>query len=104
MMFRVARIACIALIVGLVGVAFVGSPLWLEGELLLAQLRAKASQHALDDMIRSDTQDAVSDLRRQVPVTEMPGDAQELARIGMGDFDDVLRGRSNFQPATVIEQ
>ena len=42
---------------------------------------AQADNHLLDDMVWPDAQPIATDLRRQMPIAQMPGDADELVSI-----------------------
>jgi hypothetical protein len=67
--------------VGIVIVLAVGAAFGVERRTHLAHLGAEAAQHVDDDVVVAD-QDAVAlDLRRQVPVAEMPGEPCEGGRV-----------------------
>jgi len=56
--------------------------------------RTKPAHHVFDHMIPPDTQALCRDLRRQMPVAEVPGDAHQMMRIFAADFRQWL-GRSH---------
>jgi hypothetical protein len=56
--------------------------------------RAEPAHHVFDHMIAPDTQALRRDLRRQMPVAEVPGDAHQMMRILAADFRQWL-GRSH---------
>jgi hypothetical protein len=66
-------------------------------------VRSEAEEHLLDHVVRPDSEDRISNLRRQVTVPEMPGEPNELAGIAVRDLDDDLRGGLHLQPPTVFE-
>lgn len=67
--------------------------------------RAKATHHLLDDMIAPDAKALADDLRRQMAIAEMPGDAHQMMRIGAADLHQRL-GRSDHldQPSIFQHQ
>jgi len=52
---------------------------------------AEPLQHVLDDMVVADAQPVAEELGRQVPVAEMPGDANEVGRAGGYDLEQAFR-------------
>lgn len=56
--------------------------------------RAEPAHHVFDHMIAPDAQALRRDLRRQMPVAEVPGDAHQMMRILAADFRQWL-GRSH---------
>jgi hypothetical protein len=68
----------------------------------LEHAAAKAFHHVLDDVVAADTQVPASDLHRQVPIAEMPGDANKMQRIGP-DFDQRLGGGNDLDQPVVVE-
>src|SRR6266850_384955 len=84
-------------------VAAVSAAFGLESGVQLDEVRSEATKHVLDDMVRPDAKKLVPDLRRQMPVSQMPGEAHELLGVVMPDFDDQLRRGSDPEPSPVVE-
>ena len=79
--------------------------LGIERRLDLDDARAEPLHHRLDDVIPADAQALRHDLRRQMAVAEMPGDANQMQRIGAPDLDQGLGGRDHLdQPAVLQHQ
>ena len=57
----------------------IGSAFRIEGRLDIDQLRPESLQHVLDDVILPDAQAIRHDLRWQVPVADVPGQANQIA-------------------------
>src|SRR5437868_11648802 len=75
---------------GEIGVAFlrvavagagIGATFGIERRLDLDDARAQSLHHRLDDMIAADAQALTDDLRRQMPITEVPGYSDQMMRI-----------------------
>jgi len=67
--------------------------------------RAEPLHHVFDDVIAPDPQSFARDLRRQMPVAEMPGDANQMLRVVAADFQKRLCCCHNFdQPAVLQHQ
>jgi hypothetical protein len=60
-------------------------------------------QHILDHMIGPNAKYLVSNISRQMPVSQMPGKANQLARIFVPDFDDKLGRSLNLEPPSVVQ-
>ena len=54
-------------------------------------------------MITPDPQAFGHDLGRQMPVAEMPGDPDQMMRVGATDFDQRLRGCDHFNQPPVLQ-
>jgi hypothetical protein len=80
-----------------------GAALRMEGCLQGAHGRAEAPEHVLDHVIRADAQPPRPDLRGQVPVPEVPGQARERARVLRVDLEERLVGAGHAHEATVVE-
>src|SRR5436190_13768355 len=76
----VVVVVCMTVAVPLHGVVAVGAALRIEGALDHARFRAQAPDHVGDDMVVADMDSACSDLRCQMPVAEVPGDAGQQSR------------------------
>lgn len=88
------------------GVAFsIGAAFGIERRLDLGDAGAKPLHHRLDHMIAADAQAFCHDLRRQMPVAEMPGDPDQMLRIVAADFHQRFRCRDHLdQPAVFQHQ
>src|SRR4051812_34866342 len=64
----------------------VGAAFRVERRLDLDDAGAQPSHHGFDHMIAPDAQAFGHDLRRQMTVAEMPGDANQMLRIAAADF------------------
>jgi hypothetical protein len=56
-------------------VVAVGSSLGLEGHYNSSNLCPEALQHVFDDVVGPDSQNLMSNVRRQMPISQMPGDS-----------------------------
>ena len=83
--------------------ARIGAAFGIERRLDLDHARAQAIHHRLDDVIAPDPQAFCHDLRRQVTIAEMPGNANQMARVLTPDFDQRLRRRDHFDQPVVVE-
>ena len=54
-------------------------------------------------MIRPDQDSRTGYLQRQMPIAEVPDNAQQVGRVGSFDFKDWLGGGADAQIATAIE-
>ena len=88
-----------------VRVAGIGATFGIERRFDLDEARAQPSHHCLDHMIAADAQSPSRDLGRQVPIAEMPGEADQMLRIVPPDFKERLwRGHHLDQPAIFEHQ
>jgi hypothetical protein len=62
----------------MVAVVAIGATLRLERDVHFRELGAEAAEHLLDDMVGSNAENLVPNFSRQMPVSEMPGQAREL--------------------------
>jgi hypothetical protein len=69
----------------------------------LDHARAQSLHHRLDDMVAPDTQAPRRDLRRQMAVAEMPGDPNQMLRIGAANFGQRLRCRDDLDQPVIVE-
>src|SRR5262245_9962064 len=60
-------------------------------------------EHLLDHMIGPNAKNLIANFSRQMPISQMPGEANELVGIFMPDFDDKLRGGFDLQQPPVFE-
>jgi hypothetical protein len=85
--------------------AGIGAAFGIERRLDLDDARAQPRHHRLDDVVAPDPQALWHDLRRQMPVAEMPGDPDQMQGIGAPDFDQRLRCCNHLdQPAILQHQ
>ncbi len=64
---------------------------------------AEAADHLLDDVVAADAQPVAEQLGRQVAVAEVPGDAQQIGRIGGRDLDKRLKRGADGDDAPVLQ-
>ena len=77
----------------------------IERRLDLDHLRAQPLHHRLDHVVTANAQGFGHELRRQMAVAEMPGDADEMVRIAAADLEQRLGRRHHFhQPAILQHQ
>jgi hypothetical protein len=81
----------------------IGAAFGIERRFDLDHARAQSLDHRLDDMVAPDPQAARRDLRRQVAVAEMPGDPDQMLRIGTADLDQRLRRRDDLDQPAIVE-
>jgi len=86
-----------------VAVTAVSAAFRLEWGLHHDKLRFKAKQHVLDHMIGPNAKNLVSNFRRQMPVSQMPGKARKLIGILVPHFDDWLQSGLHLQPPEIFE-
>ena len=77
--------------------------LGIERRLDLDDARTQSLHHRLDDVIPADAQAFWHDLGRQMAVAEMPGNANEMQRIGAPDLDQGLGCRHYLDQPTVLQ-
>jgi hypothetical protein len=75
----------------------------LEGGTHLYKLGAEAMEHCLDDGVRPNAKHLISNFRRQMPISQMPGEAHELIWFFMADFNNRLRGSPHLQQPAIVE-
>lgn len=81
----------------------VGSDFGIEGRIEHGQTAAEADDHLGYDVVFADAQPISRDLQRQMPVPEMPGDAQQGGVVFGFDFENPLRCRVHTDIATLSE-
>jgi hypothetical protein len=84
-------------------VAAVGAALGLKRSPHLHETRSEAFEHGFDHMVGSDTKNGVTDLRRQMPVPQMPGKTRQLGGVCMPDLYNRLRCGLHFEPSPVFQ-
>ena len=60
-------------------------------------------EHLLDHMIGPNAKSLIANFSRQMPISQMPGEAHELVGILMPDFEDKLRGGFDLQQPPVFK-
>src|SRR5665213_307023 len=83
--------------------AGIGAAFGIERRLDLDDARAQPFCHRLDDMIAPDPQAPRHNLRRQMAVAEMPGDANQMLRIVAANFGQRLGCRHHLDQPVVLE-
>ena len=83
--------------------AGIGAAFGIERRLDLDHARAEPLHHRLDDVIAPDPQALGHDLRRQVAVAEMPGDPDQMVRVGTPNLEQRLRRRHDFDQTSIVE-
>src|SRR5215470_1391206 len=81
----------------------IGTTLGLEGGLEMGERRSEPDKHGLDHMVGSDSKNRIADLGGQVPISQVPGDANQLTGIAMTDLDEALGRRLDPDPSRVVE-
>jgi len=88
-----------------VTVTGIGAAFRIERRFDLNQAGPQTLHHRFDHVVAPDAQAACGDLRRQVTIAEMPGDANQMLRIAAADFHQRLRRRHDLdQPAILKHQ
>src|ERR1700721_2888657 len=95
----VVRFACRRVCVA---TTVIGAPFGIEWRLDLDHARAQSLHHRLDDMVAPDTQAPRRDLRRQMAVAEMPGDPNQMLRVGTANFGQRLRRRDALDQPVIV--
>jgi hypothetical protein len=86
-----------------VAITAVGTAFRLERGLQLQKLRSGAMEHLLDHMIGPNAKNLIANFSRQMPISQVPGEAHELVGIPMPDFDDRLSGGFDLQQPAVFK-
>jgi hypothetical protein len=84
-------------------VTAVGTALGLKRSAYRHETRSEAFEHGFDHMVRSDTKNRIADLRRQMPVPQMPGKTGQLPGVSMPDLYNRLGCRQYFEPSPVFQ-
>jgi hypothetical protein len=87
----------------MVGRAAIGADFRVEGSIEPGDTAAEPGYHIGDDVIRSNAQPLAGDLKRQVPVAEVPSDPQQVRPIDRLDFQKRLRRRANAEIPAGVE-
>jgi hypothetical protein len=81
----------------------IGPAFGIERRLDLDHPRAKPLHHGFDDVIAADAQGFGHELRRQMAIAEVPGDADEMVRIVAADLEQRLGCRNHFDQPSVLQ-
>jgi len=84
-------------------VAAVSAAFGLEGARHPYESRSEAVEHLLDHMVGPDAKNLVPDFSRQMPISQVPGKAYELAGVFMPDLDDCFRRGLNPEPSPIFK-
>ena len=84
-------------------VAAVGAALGLKRRPDLHETRSQAFQHGFDHMVGSNAEKGATDLRRQMPIPQMPGKARQFGGVPVPDLYNRLGCRLYFEPSPVIQ-
>src|SRR6266446_1752820 len=83
--------------------AGIGAAFGIERCLDLDHAGAEPLHHRLDDVIAPDPQAFGHDLRWQMAVAEMPGDSNQMVRVGAPYLEQRLRRRHHFDQTPIVE-
>ena len=81
----------------------IGASFRIERRLDLDDARAQSLDHRFDDMIAADAQALGHDLRRQMPVAEMPGDPDQMMRILPPYLEQRLRRCHHLDQPVIVK-
>ena len=81
----------------------IGPAFRVERRLDLGNMRAKPFQHVGDDMIATDQDTVGEDLRRQMPVAELPGQLNEMLRVPPTNLQQRLGRGDNFDDPSIVQ-
>lgn len=81
----------------------IGAALRLEGGAHMEHGGAEPAQHVLDHVVAPDEDEVRPELRRQMAVAEVPGDAHEMGGIAPEDAGERLEGRLHLDEAPVLQ-
>ncbi len=100
MIVRIVRMRRVRMPVAAFGI---GPTFRIERCLDLDHARAKAQQHILDDVITANAQSLRHNLRRQMTISEMPGDTHEMMRIMSTNLKKWLWRSDNFNQPIIFQ-
>ena len=96
----VIGMACLRVAMAAAGI---GAAFGIERRLDLDHARSQSLHHCLDDMVAADAQAFTDDLRRQMPVAEVPGYSDQMMRIVAANFEKRLRCRHHLDQPVIVE-
>mgnify|MGYP001156229831 CR=1 FL=1 len=82
----------------------IGAAFGMEGGVDRYDIGAELDEHVLDDVIPADAQAVAEQFCRQMPVAEVPGEAQQMRLVLAGHLDQRLGRRFDSDDAPVLEQ
>src|SRR5579859_6203239 len=88
----------------IMAMAAVSATFRLEGGQRVCKIRAETTEHLFYNVVGPEAENVVSDFGRQMPISEMPGEAHKLAGIIVTCFDEKLSGGSDLEPPSVVQQ
>jgi hypothetical protein len=97
------RIVIVIVVMVVMLPAGIGAGFRVEWCLDRIDVSAEALHHRCDYMIGTDAEAIAEQLHRQVPVAEMPGDADQLAFVMRVDLQQRFRFRTDPDDAAVVE-
>lgn len=83
--------------------AGIGTDFRIEGSLEASDSAAEAGHHIGDDVIGANAESLPGDLKRQMPVAQMPGDPQQICPISCLDLENWLWRSAHADKATGIQ-
>ena len=92
-----------AVIMAGVTAAGIGSAFGIERRFDLDHFCAQPLHHLLDDMIAADAKSLAGDLRRQMPIAEMPRHTHQMTRIGDANLNQRFRRGHHFDQSSVFQ-
>lgn len=81
----------------------IGAAFGIERRLDLDDAGTQSRHHGLDDVVAANPQAFRHDLRRQMAIAEMPGDAHQMQRVGAADFHQRLGSGDHLDQAAVLQ-
>jgi len=90
-------------IVMMVAVPAVSASFRLECSAQSYEIRSEAAEHSFNYMVGPDPQKAVTNLRRQMAISQMPCEANKLMRILVPYFDNIFGCGLNSQPTAIFK-
>ncbi|KQW19044.1 hypothetical protein ASC80_16450 [Afipia sp. Root123D2] len=82
----------------------IGATLRIEWRFDLDDARSEPAHHLLDHVVATNPQTLADNLGRQMAVTEMPGDPNQMRRISTTNFNQRLGRRDNLDHPPIIER
>jgi hypothetical protein len=86
----------VVVIVVVTGAGGIGSGFGIEWRIDRLDMAAKALDHFLDDMVGTDPDPVAEQLHRQMPIAEMPGDADQFAVVVTVNLQQRLGPRADL--------
>jgi hypothetical protein len=93
----------LVIMVMMVAVSAIGAPFRLKRYTHLRKFRSETAEHVFDDMIWANAEDVVSDLGRQMTISQMPGKAYKLMRIFVPDFNNDFGRGPDSEPSPIFQ-